>query len=172
MTSPLPLMHPLPSAWRRRNDRRIAQLRPELRGLAKAHVERCWRHGLAVVLMPPVRTDADQAKLYAKGRVFVRGLWHVEDPTQVVTDALTSDSTPHGERWRAAYDIAFLVEGELVAPKPGPDNDSWDGPWELAGALGEEVGLEWGGRWRTATFPDGDRPHFQIPNWRALPRLT
>lgn len=47
-----------------------------------------------------------------------------------------------------AFDVAFLVNGR----------PSWDEshPWEALGALGESLGLTWGGRWQQR-----DRPHFE-----------
>lgn len=122
--------------------------------------------------MPPVRTDADQLALYKQGRELRDGLWRVVDPKLVITNAATSDSTPHGEHWRAAYDLAFLIDGKLVSPAPGVV-DSWHNshPWVRVADHGEAVGLEAGERWRTKTFPHGDKPHYQLRNWRGLPKV-
>lgn len=37
------------------------------------------------------------------------------------------------------------------------------------GKFAEARGFEWGGRWRSKTFPDGDQPHVEIIGWRMLP---
>lgn len=37
------------------------------------------------------------------------------------------------------------------------------------GRFAESRGFKWGGRWVSKTFPNGDQPHVELPNWQALP---
>ncbi len=60
---------------------------------------------------------------------------------------------PPGSSWHEfglAFDVAVLVDGKATWP-----NDR--GLWEEIGELGEALGLEWGGRFKTIL----DLPHFQ-----------
>lgn len=50
-----------------------------------------------------------------------------------------------------------------VVPMSGGTPDWLSVFWERLGKLGEEVGLEWGGR-----FPHPDKPHFQNPQGQTL----
>lgn len=73
-----------------------------------------------------------------------------------------------------AFDVALLDSGGRPA---WPTDDAGLARWERVGALGEALGLVWGGRWRSP-----DWPHFQArdaqkkvnariaggASWRAL----
>ena len=52
-----------------------------------------------------------------------------------------------------AFDVALLDSGGRPA---WPTDDAGLARWERVGALGEALGLVWGGRWRSP-----DWPHFQ-----------
>jgi peptidoglycan L-alanyl-D-glutamate endopeptidase CwlK len=107
--------------------------------------------GAATLLRCPIfitctlRTEAEQADLFAQGRT---------KPGKIVTWVGPGRSF---HQYGLAFDIAFR-------PEDDPDGASWDGPWDLIGRMGEQLGLEWGGRWRKAT----DRPHFQDPLGRTI----
>lgn len=93
-----------------------------------------------------VRTTAQQAALYAKGRTA---------PGAIVTYAdgvtKTSNHQPKADGYGYAVDCAFLVNG-----KP-----SWDVslPWAAYGALAQAVGLTWGGAWAKKLH---DYPHIEL----------
>lgn len=96
------------------------------------------------------RSNEEQAKLYEIGRT-VKG--------RKVTDAKPGESKHNcvdsktGKPAAEAFDIAILVNGKL----------NWNlesDIWQLVGKLGEELGLEWAGRWER--FREG--PHFQLRN--------
>ncbi len=80
------------------------------------------------------RSIADQDKLYAHGRT---------TSGNVVTNAKGGESFHN-------YGVAFDVCFDSATP--------YEGNWQFIGALGEKIGLEWGGRW--ADFKD--EPHFQL----------
>lgn len=124
----------------------LGQLQPELRLAVEQLLERAraqLRH--PVVLVQGMRTMDEQAALYAQGRTA---------PGRVVTNARPGDS-PHN--FGAAVDVAFLDEA---------GHTSWDlrFPWDPLGALGEALGLVWGGRWVVPR----DLDHFELPVWERF----
>lgn len=125
--------------------RRVQDLQPDIREMCRLFLNKCRRHGIRVFVVHTLRTMEEQALLYAKGRT---------RPGSVVTRAKPGSSA---HNWGLAFDVAFR-------PKDNPRGVTWVGPWKKVGAIGEELGLAWGGRWRK--FPD--RPHFQHPRWREL----
>jgi len=84
------------------------------------------------------------------------------------SNARTLASTPHGRG--GAVDL-WPVEFEAMANRlrwdqvPAETRDRF----RIQGEAGEAFGLRWGGRWASATFPNGDQPHIEDPNWQALP---
>jgi hypothetical protein len=103
-----------------------------------------------------LRTLAQQQELYARGRT---------KPGRIVTNAKSVADAPHGRG--AAIDVApFRKDAKSGLYAPYYEDV---GAFHTIGAFAEAMGLEWGGRWRTDTFPDGDQPHIQVPNWRLLP---
>lgn len=100
--------------------------------------------GYAIRVTHTLRTMDEQQHLYAKGRTL---------PGPIVTNAQPGQS-PHNHGM--AFDVCFA--GNIPYP---PEQDV---RWEELGRIGEALGLEWGGRWRTLQ----DRPHFQRRNWRAV----
>ncbi len=102
--------------------------------MARELVARASAAGFPIAVTQTLRTYEEQARLYAQGRTL---------PGPIVTHAPAGYSYHNFGR---AFDVAF-VRG------PGL---SWSGPWEPLGDLAENLGLEWGGRWK---HPDTD--HFQ-----------
>lgn len=97
------------------------------------------------------RDPKEQEALYAQGRT---------KPGQKVTNARAWQSkhcmtriTPGGKEepgaW--AFDVAFS------AP---PAKSIYEGPWELVGKAAKELGLVWGGSFRTLA----DKPHLELPD--------
>jgi peptidoglycan LD-endopeptidase CwlK len=102
--------------------------------------------GYTMAVTDGVRTTAQQQALYAKGRTA---------PGPIVTNAngVTSRSNhqTHGDGYGHAADCAFVINGRF----------SWDArlPWKAYGALGEALGLRWGG----AFVSLHDLPHLELP---------
>jgi len=97
-------------------------------------------YGLRLVVTETYRTQARQNYLWMFGRVI---------PGRKRTWTRTSRHTK-----RDAVDVCFAsaaVWKKNVHPYNGHDE-----LWEAIGVIGEQCGLEWGGRWNTP-----DRPHFQ-----------
>lgn len=115
--------------------------------------EFCRVLGINIFLTCTLRSPEEQDELYAQGRT---------KPGPIVTwvRAWGSWHQPWADGKALAFDIAFRPEGD-------PTGATWEGPWEVVGALAEWLGLEWGGRWKTP-----DRPHFQnrlnrtLAEWR------
>src|SRR5205807_1270394 len=92
--------------------------------LARAHVDLVRQTGLDMRITDGSRTFAQQDALYAQGRT---------TPGDIVTYKHGGESS---HNFGTAYDVTFFN-----APTP-----IWEGPeYDVAGRIGIELGLEWGG---------------------------
>lgn len=132
--------------------RQISDLSKQLQPLAsafinKANAELSRSFDASVIITCTWRSDEEQAKLYAIGRTVKGRKVTNAKPGQSKHNNVDSKGKPAAE----AFDIAVFVAGKL----------NWDiehPAWQLAGKIGEELGLEWAGRWER--FREG--PHFQL----------
>lgn len=123
--------------------RDIKQCHPRLQKLADELVTACERKGLKIKITECLRTAAEQDSLYAQGRT---------KPGNRVTNARGSSySSMH--QWGVAFDFC-RNDGK------GAFNDD-DGFFKKVGIIGQTLGLEWGGSWKSIK----DKPHFQLPDW-------
>ena len=125
--------------------REISALHPRL--IEKVHMlkDACEKNGLKIGISECVRSVAEQDALYAKGRTA---------PGNIVTNAKGATySSMH--QWGIAFDY-YRNDGA------GAYNDA-DGFFGKVGKLGEDLGLMWGGSWKSPV----DKPHFQLPDWGA-----
>lgn len=123
------------------------KLHPKLQKLMQKHIDECKKQGLIIGIGECVRTKAEQDELYAQGRT---------KPGKIVTNAKGSNyGSMH--MWALAYDV-YRNDGK------GAFNDS-DGFFTKVGKIGQSIGLEWGGSWKSPV----DKPHFQLPNWGSTP---
>lgn len=184
----LPLTIPASPRVQAITARRLAQLHPvDCRPRVEAALADALIHGHVLALVQGSRTKADQRRLFAKGRKLEGGRWVVVDRSRVVTNARTLADTAHacvcdpegtgaGCRGCAlAADWAFAVDGELVGPRPGKGNDSWDAdlPWKEVALILERHGLVSGMRFGESApgAMDGfDLGHVEVPEWRRLRR--
>ena len=105
---------------------------------AREWLARCRAEGINVKVICGLRSNAEQAALYAQGRTA---------PGPKVTNAKPGYSW---HNFGVAWD--FVVFDDRGQPL-------WDSPlMDRCGAIGEDLGLEWGGRW---TNPQ-DKPHLQL----------
>ena len=113
--------------------------------------DHCAALGIHLFLTCTLRTADEQDALYEQGRT---------KPGPVVTWVRRWGSfhQPWQDGKALAFDVAFRPTGD-------PHGATWDGPWEVVGAVAEWLGLEWGGRWRGGKQ---DRPHFQNRMGRNL----
>ena len=117
--------------------RALSDLEPVIEQMAHRLIGAAATIGMELYVVHTFRTIEEQDAIYAKGRTA---------PGDVVTNVKGGASY---HNYGLAFDVAF--EDEYGKPV-------WDGPWDLLGRLGEQIGLEWGGRW---TKPD--MGHFQAP---------
>ncbi len=119
----------------------IATLLPEVQPLAFALIEKAAMHGIAIKVISGARSYAEQDALYAKGR---------SQPGPTVTNARGGYSN---HNFGIAFDIGVFEGKRYLADSP---------KYKAVGVLGTELGLEWGGNWKTLV----DQPHFQLrPAW-------
>jgi peptidoglycan LD-endopeptidase CwlK len=117
--------------------RALTDLESPVKALAERLVAEAWiRLKVRVIVTHTLREYAEQAHLYAKGRT---------EPGPIVTKAKPGYSW---HNFGLAFDVAFLTEEGRI---------TWTGPWDKLGAIGEELGLVWGGNFKTFQ----DRPHFE-----------
>lgn len=123
--------------------RDIKLLYPPLQYKCIHLVDECKRRGYKIGISETFRTVAEQNDLYAKGRT---------KPGSIVTNCKgTSYSSMH--QWGVAFDF-YRNDGK------GAYYDK-DGFFDAVGKIGQELGLEWGGSWKSFV----DKPHFQLPDW-------
>ena len=134
-----------------RTKRHIQSLHVLARPWAEAHLAAIEAsgllpHGWRVEIVSGNRTWAQQDALYAQGRTVLKG--SRGETLDVVTNARGGQSN---HNFGIAWDIGlfdangrYLKEHSLYA---------------TLGPVGEALGLEWGGRWKSFR---GDKPHYQI----------
>jgi peptidoglycan L-alanyl-D-glutamate endopeptidase CwlK len=121
-----------------RSEKNIATLEPQTAKLAREHLRRLQAEGLNFKVTSATRTFAEQAALFAKGRT-------TKGPK--VTNARPGSSW---HNYGVAYDLT-LFSGK---------NPVWESKhYNTAGRIGKELGLRWGGDFRSIV----DRPHFERP---------
>jgi peptidoglycan LD-endopeptidase CwlK len=128
-----------------RSEKNLATLRPKaqphFRALLRALIAYATSHGLEVKIISANRTWAEQDALFAKGRT--------TPPIGkkfIVTNARGGQSN---HNFQIAVDIGLFKDGKYLEESVH---------YKKVGALGEELGLEWGGRWKDLP----DTPHYQI----------
>jgi peptidoglycan LD-endopeptidase CwlK len=124
-----------------RSEKFIATLLPEVRPIARSLVQKAAQSGIKIKVISGLRTYAEQDALYAQGRT---------KPGVKVTNARGGYSNHN-------FGIAFDI-GVFKGSKYLPDSVKY----KAVGALGMDLGLEWGGNWKSLI----DQPHFQLrPQW-------
>lgn len=124
-----------------RSEKAIATLQPEVRSLARALVHKAAQHAISIKIISGLRSYAEQDALYAQGRT-------ASGP--VVTNARGGYSN---HNFGIAFDVGVFEGNRYLSSSV---------KYKAVGALGLELGLEWGGNWKTIV----DEPHFQLrPVW-------
>jgi peptidoglycan L-alanyl-D-glutamate endopeptidase CwlK len=126
-----------------RSEKSISTLLPEVRPLARALVHKASALGIQIRVISGFRTYEEQAALYAQGRT---------TPGRVITNARPGYSN---HNFGIAFDVGVFEGSRYLGESP---------KYKAVGALGMDIGLEWGGSWKTLV----DEPHFQLrPDWAA-----
>ena len=126
-----------------RSEKNIATLLPEVRPYARALVTKAAQNGITIKVISGTRTYAEQNDLYAQGRT---------KPGPKVTNAPGGYSN---HNFGIAFDIGVFEGSSYKDESP---------KYKAVGVLGMDLGLEWGGNWKTIQ----DEPHFQLrPSWAS-----
>ncbi len=126
-----------------RSEQVIATLLPEVQPMARALVQKAALGGIRIKIISGFRTYEEQDALYAQGRTA---------PGPVVTNARAGYSN---HNFGIAFDVGVFEGNRYLGESP---------KYQAVGALGMDLGLEWGGNWKTIV----DQPHFQLrPTWAA-----
>ena len=124
-----------------RSERVIATLLPHVRPYARALYFKARDNGITINITSGTRTYAEQDALYAQGRTTAG---------DIVTNARGGHSN---NNFGIAFDIGVFSGNRYLPESP---------LYKAVGALGMELGLEWGGNWTSIV----DQPHFQLrPAW-------
>jgi len=124
-----------------RSERVIASLHARVQPYARALYFKAREHGMTINIISGLRSYTEQDALYAKGRT---------RPGDIVTRARAGYSN---HNFGIAFDVGLFERNQYLGESP---------MYKAVGALGEELGLEWGGNWRSIV----DQPHFQLrPDW-------
>ena len=127
--------------------RDIEKLHPKLQDFIYDLIKECEKQGLKIGISECLRTAIEQDKLYAKGRT---------EKGSIVTNAKGSSySSMH--QWGIAFDF-YRNDGQGAY-------ENGDYFFNKVGQIGKELGLEWGGDWKTIK----DLPHFQLSDWGSTP---
>jgi hypothetical protein len=120
--------------------RKLEDLHPYVRYLAEKFIEECKNQGIEVLIYCTYRSKEEQNKFYAKGR---------STAGKIVTNAKGGYSY---HNYGLAFDCVPVIDYKA----------QWDRVdlYEKIGAIGESIGLKWGGHFKGFT----DRPHFQWSN--------
>lgn len=133
-----------------RSEGNIATLLPRVRPFARALIEKGANQGIIIKVTSGTRSFAEQDELFAQGRT-KRG--------KIVSNARGGFSN---HNFGIAFDVTIFTGSSDPEKAKTPVFES---PiYKAIGALGTELGLEWGGNWKTIV----DEPHFQLrPRWAA-----
>ena len=133
------------------NSRSLNELVPIVKQKVEELIALCNDEGIDLLVTSTYRDNESQAALYAQGRTTMG---------KIVTNANAGDSF---HNYRCAVDIVPLRNGKPVWGTKGDDGELW----QKIGKIGEGVGLEWAGNWRTFK----ELAHFQFTNGHTLAQL-
>lgn len=159
---------------------RLEDLEPWTRDRAERLIRGMAAIGEPIRITHTLRTNDEQAHLYAKGRTMpgepchhsdgVRAVGHcAQHPLGATVTRAEPGESPHNEvvDGRAAgFDVCFVNDG----PYPDPQTPEGEARWQTLGEMGERLGLNWGGPRGVGDRFTFDRPHFQHPDWVRLKR--
>jgi len=120
------------------NSRKLEELTPLMAGKCQDFINACEAVGIDVIITSTYRDIESQDACYAQGRTA---------PGKKITNCKGGDSF---HNYRVAFDF---VPTDTKGQPVWNDNKLW----AQCGAIGEKLGLTWGGSW--VSFQD--RPHFQ-----------
>lgn len=130
-----------PTLADQRSEQNIATLLPPVQPMARALIAAAATAGIAIKIISGTRTYEEQDALYEQGR---------STAGRIVTNARGGYSN---HNFGVAFDIGVFEGGRYLDESPA---------YKTVGALGKQLGLEWGGDWQSIQ----DEPHFELrPSW-------
>ena len=120
-----------------RSERVIGTLLQEVQPYARALIAKAAANGITIKVISGLRTYDEQNDLYAQGRTTTG---------KIVTNARGGYSN---HNFGIAFDIGVFEGNKYLDDSP---------KYKAVGVLGADLGLEWGGNWKTIQ----DEPHFQL----------
>lgn len=128
-----------------RSESNIATLHPRVRPYARALIERAAKQGILIKVTSGMRSYQEQKVLHDK---YLAG------------GPIAAPPGKSNHNFGLAFDITMFKGSSDPEQAKTP---VWESPaYKAVGALGAELGLEWGGNWRNKV----DEPHFQLrPGW-------
>lgn len=133
---------------------RLDGLHPELRKKAEALIALSSAAGIHIAISQGLRTIEQQDALYAQGRTA---------PGPIVTNAQGGHSY---HNFGLAFDIVVIRDSKATWDDKVDVNENDVPDYVDVGTIGEQLGLEWGGRWKFR-----DLPHFQMTFGLSLEEL-
>ena len=131
-----------------RSEGNIVTLHPRVRPFARALIEKAASQGIIIKVTSATRSFAEQDALFAQGR---------GKPGKRVTNARGGFSN---HNFGIAIDVTIFKGSTDPEQAKTPVFES--ALYKVLGAFGTDLGLEWGGNWKTIV----DEPHFQLrPAW-------
>lgn len=135
------------------SSRRIEDLHPALRPKAQALLTECSRRGVRLMITSTLRSCAHQRALYAQGRLAIAQVNALRaDAGMGPVSAALNCIVTHAERSMHELGLAFdvaVIDSASPTWDASADTDRDAIPdYEEAGAVGESLGLTWGGRFR------------------------
>lgn len=130
------------------NSRKLVDLHPLVSSKATRLLGLAAQAGIDLLITSTYRDHESQDALYAYGR------------TKTGPRRTKAAGGQSYHNFRVAFDVVPMQFGKPVWGTKGDDLLLW----QHIGRLGELVGLEWGGRWKTFK----DFPHFQFTGGRDL----
>jgi peptidoglycan L-alanyl-D-glutamate endopeptidase CwlK len=126
------------------NSRDLHYLHPIVRTKCEQFISECKKQGIIILITSTYRDIESQNALYAQGRTTAG---------KKVTNAKGGQSF---HNYRVAFDFVPLVNGKAV----------WNDKelFNKCGEIGESLGLEWAGRWKSFK----ELAHFQLTNGLTL----
>lgn len=121
-----------------RSEQNIRTLRPEVQPLARKLIETATEQGINVRVISGTRSYQEQDALYAQGRT---------------TGGPKVTKARAGYSWHnfgIAFDVGIFSDDGKKYLGESPN-------YAKVGKIGEALGLEWGGSWKSFV----DEPHFQ-----------
>lgn len=128
----------------------LAQLDPGFAKMVRKLLVKAKEAGFSLRLVSSFRDCAKQNALYQVGRRGIAG-------EKIITSAKCGQSA---HNHKLAVDVEVWKDGRKL-PRYGEKN-----LWAQVGQLGQKIGLEWGGAWKSFYDP----VHFADPKWRKLER--